>query len=371
MRRNVNHQQRGALALKAALVLVLVLTLGISFLLYTFGVLVRPGYIGVRNISFGPGQGYSRAGLKPGVHWDVPFYSQVYQVPSTLQRVNFHRGTAEGEPDAEPLKVPTGVDSTAVEVDISVLYKFFDRPGKLGDLDHGGPGDMLISFGIEPNGWKERVRFAADRILKNNLRKLSASDFYNPELRQQRLSEAEVELRQELLPFGVDVTGVLLRRYTYQNESLEENIFEKNLEAQSRRVQDEQTKLAEVEALYRDSESKGTAAVETLRKKAESDASLIFSEAQRIEAEKKAQGDLLIAKARAEIDKMKAKALQSGIGAEVYVARQLAPVLSSVKGGIVSQSDPYDLDAWMNRLGIHLDKLEPLKFEKGTIKGAE
>jgi hypothetical protein len=37
-------------------------------------------------------------------------------------------------------------------------------------------------------------------------------------------------------------------------------------------------------------------------------------------------------------------------GSDVYVALQLAQLLGSLKGGVVSNVDPFDFDAWVKKL---------------------
>ena len=75
----------------------------------------------------------------------------------------------------------------------------------------------------------------------------------------------------------------------------------------------------------------------------------IHSEGDLYRREKFAQADLLIAEARATVDKMRSDVL-SKVGADVYVALQLAQLLASLKGGVVTNLDPYDFDAWVKKL---------------------
>lgn len=79
------------LAIKALVVLILILGIGIISVAYTFGKVVYPGYMGVRQITIGPSQGYSKDGLVPGYHWDMPFYSKIHILPTTVQEMHLHR----------------------------------------------------------------------------------------------------------------------------------------------------------------------------------------------------------------------------------------------------------------------------------------
>ena len=85
-------------------------------------------------------------------------------------------------------------------------------------------------------------------------------------------------------------------------------------------------------------ERQGLGMVETIR-----------SEGDLYRREKYAQGDLSVAEARATVDKMRSDVL-SKVGADVYVALQLAQLLASLKGGVVTNLDPYDFDAWVKKL---------------------
>ena len=59
---------------------------------------------------------------------------------------------------------------------------------------------------------------------------------------------------------------------------------------------------------------------------------------------------MLVASARAEVDSERAKVLSQIAGSDVYVARELAPLLETLKGGVVSDLDPFDIEAWSRKL---------------------
>ena len=49
------------------------------------------------------------------------------------------------------------------------------------------------------------------------------------------------------------------------------------------------------------------------------------------------------------VDKARSDVL-SQAGSDMYVALQLARVIKTLKGGVVSNIDPYDLDQWVKKL---------------------
>ena len=151
-----------------------------------------------------------------------------------------------------------------------------------------------------------------------------------------------------LAPLGVSVEGVLLRRYTYRAE-IDQAIFKKNLQELEMAYNKVAGEFAEAEKAVNKVDAEGTVAIKNLEKQAGGEVEKIRSEGDLYLREKKAEGELLVAKARADVDKMRNEVLTK-VGSDVYVALQLAQLLSSLKGGVVTNLDPYDFDGWVGRL---------------------
>jgi regulator of protease activity HflC (stomatin/prohibitin superfamily) len=258
-------------------------------------------------------------------------------------------------------------DGLSVVVDVSILTRFYPAPGTTlsgtarsrGDgsanepLPHGGPADLFTRVGIEPLDWDNQIRKVAADELRRSLGALMAGQFYErPKDRVAALDQAREEMRRRLDPVGISVESVLLRRYTYKDDRFDEAIFNKNIQEQEQRLKDTGGELAEVKAELEQVAANWDARVETLRIQGENQAQIIRSEAALYENEKRAQGDLAVARAQAEVDRMKANALASSQGAAVYVAREMAPLISSLRGGVISNIDPYDIEEWARRLGV-------------------
>lgn len=353
---------------------------------YVFGKVVPPGSFGVRQVTAGPRPGFSPVGLRPGLHFSVPFFVHVHLVPSTIQVLNFHRSgqlgsmlevASVGASEAEKagLEIRTS-DGLSVVVDVSILTRFYSAPGESAPREstpdspeardgqdgekqdegvpaHGGPADLFTRVGMEPADWDNQVRKVAADELRRSLGALEAGQFYEePKDRVAALERAKVEMRKRLDPVGISVESVLLRRYTYKDDRFDEAIFNKNIQEQEQRLKNTGGELAEVKAELEQVAALWDAQVETLRIQGENQAQIIRSEAALYENEKKAQGDLAVARAQAEVDRMKANALASSQGAAVYVAREMAPLISSLRGGVISNIDPYDIEEWAKRLGV-------------------
>jgi len=337
----------------AALVAIVVI------LSFVFGVVIYPGSIGVRQITvdlpLGLKQGFVKDGMSPGYHWNIPFYSRVYIVPQDIQVMHIHRDRDNDNESTGALEVQT-TDGSSVIVDVSIFSRFYKSPGEESIenvvVQHGGPGDLIQKLGASTEQWENTIRRVAIDELRRSLGRLSTSEFYNPGKRELSVHEAQVNMNQKLVKFGIIVEGAYIRRYTYREDRIDQAIFAKNLQDQEERLNGAASKLAEAKAKSEQVSAELDAKIETLRVEGDNKAKVVRSEGNLYEAQKVAEGDLVLAKAYAEVDKLRATVLAGTPGSDVYVAREMAPLLSSLKGGVVSQVDPYDSEAWLRKFGI-------------------
>lgn len=342
----ISANKKGS-GLFSSLLTVSLILIGIFFVLvYTFGYVVKPGDIGVRQITIGPQQGFSRTGLKPGYHWSVPLYSKIHFIPKTLQQLHLHRNTKVYPQSEGSLEVQT-TDGSSVNVDISVWYFFYPET----TAEHGGPAELLKQVGFAQD-WKGHIHTAVTNELKKSLGRLSTSQFYNPQLREREITRAKKQINDRLQKDGIGIEAVLLRRYTYSEERIDRAIFEKNLQDQEEALNAASGRLAEARAALEKVAANWDAKIKSLRVESDTRVLVIQSEADLYEKKKKAEADFLVAKATADIEKMKSEILAKNAGAEVFVARELAPLLSSLKGGLIDELDPYNLEDWVERLGV-------------------
>ncbi len=345
--RHLAQRAQSGRALINVLVLLLLLSGALAAVAYVFGTIVPVGHVGVRKIAFGPGQGLVSSTLAPGFHWTIPGYSTVYDLPQMIQIIDFARTTEPASGSFGSLDIPT-IDGTTVDIDAALLYRFYPQSGAVDGEKHGGAVDLIREVGATDLQWRKYLSQVAENELKRSLSALSTSEFYDPIARERRVAAAQESLEKALAPVGVQVEALLVRRYTYRAE-IDQAIFKKNLQE----LESAYNKVAgEFAAAQRDVnkvESDGAVAIQTLDKQGVSEAEKIRSEGDLYRREKMAQGELLVAEARAAVDKMKSDVLAK-VGSDVYVALQLAQTLASLKGGVVANVDPYDFDGWVRRL---------------------
>lgn len=342
------------LGFKFLLILIFLLIIGVISLSYVFGKVVYPGYMGVRQITLGPSQGYTENGLRPGYHWDLPFYSKIHVLPATVEIMNLHRNRKKYPDTVGTLEVQT-TDGSSVDVDVTILYRYFQDKTN----SNGGPADLIQNVGNATNRFSF-LQTAIINELKKSLGGLSTSEFYDPILREGKVAKALKALNTRLNSYGIKIENILLRRYTYTEQQIDNAIFKKNLQNQEVRLNKASGELSQATADLESVAAEGDEAIKDLKVRSQNEADLIRSEAILYEDTKKAQGDLLVEKAKASIEKLKAGVLAKTQGAQVYVAKELAPLLASLKGGVVGEIDPYNLEDWLKRLGV--------KDEQNAIK---
>lgn len=362
----------------------LIVVAGVIFTVFFFvlGVDVPPNYIGVRQNYRGiPGilaDGYEPEGLAPGRHWTLPHFSTVILIPRSFLFVDLNSEDSHGNLTLASLEVPT-IDGSKVKTDISFVVRYFDSRGEIAhaatvipennpnvnddnksksepvthrraSTTHGGPSDLILTYQADLTNQLRTFAATASNELKIALSSLSTTDFYNPQLRELAALKANTETNEAVNPKGINLWGTLIRRYIYSEKNIDDQIFAKNLQDQTERLNAAASRLEGARAETEKQRAVYDAKIRDLEVDGESRVKVVRSEGDLYEAKKTAEGDLLVHSATAEIEAARANALQNASGADVYVAKQMSPLLETLQGGVVSGIDPYDIDAWMDRL---------------------
>ena len=91
-------------------------------------------------------------------------------------------------------------------------------------------GDLINRVGALEADWERYLAQVSETHIKRELSSLHTDEFYNSDKRQLMVKEAEKSIRETLAPFGVQLEAVLLRRYTFREEKIDQAIFKKNLQ---------------------------------------------------------------------------------------------------------------------------------------------
>jgi regulator of protease activity HflC (stomatin/prohibitin superfamily) len=337
------------------LVTLITVTAAFLVLIFTFGVVVPPGKIGVRQIYFdtviGPKQGFSNKALLPGYHGNIPFLARIHLLPSTWMPIHFNAARSEkpGEFVLPPLTVKSS-DGVTVHLDLTVTVRLRSAPDQSGQ---GGLYSLLVNVGTTPDQWVQLIRTSTNKHLVEALKGLTAEDFYNHKKRRPCEERGTEALQKSLASVGIEVGSVLLRRFAYENRQIEEAIFQKNLQQVEHVLGIMKRRLAEEETITAKRISDIDREISVVSKNAQVRADAIREQAQANLMKARVEGEAIVTLARAAIDKQRAQLLAETDGADMYVARQLTPILGSLKGGVISDINPYDLKRWVENLGVN------------------
>lgn len=342
----------------------------VALFFFSFGKVVPPNFIGVRQNNFRiPGllqKGYADKGLDPGLHWTFPGLSTIYLLPRDLQIVTLSRdGDGQGDLNLDQLEIPT-TDGSKVRTDITLMIRYFPsvsetpvaKAGRKTESDvlvpmlvnvaHGGPRDLVNTYTTVNKKQLSTFAKKAEDFLKRSLSTLSTSDYYNPVLREKAAVQAQEKMNELVNQEGIEVWGTLIRRYVYSEKNIDDAIFAKNLQEQTERLNAAQSALAEAKAKTEETRASWDANIRVLKDQGAAKVRVLASEGNRYQQEKMAEGEKLVQIAIAAVEREKNNAFSSP-GGDVFIARQMVPIVGTLTGGLVSDLDPYDLGAWIGK----------------------
>ncbi len=302
---------------------------------FTTTATIAPDEFGVRQVYLGPGKGVQHEVYGPGTHLVVPGYERMHLFPRDLQvldindeEVEWVKGGGRFPEDyvvAPSIRIQTS-EGYQVKVDITVTYRVVD------------PYIVLTKVGAGRIYETKIVQRGADQILRQYLGRLDAEDFYNETKRISAAEAARKEMQREMAEWGVQVWGVLVRGYTYderyqgaieQRKIQDQNVFKNQAEAVSASREAEKNRvIAEGQAHIAVEQERGRAEV----RKINADADLYYRT-------KVAEGQLKVKLAEAEGTKLENAALEQA-GASNIVGLEMAAALDGTQVIVIPTNGP-------------------------------
>jgi regulator of protease activity HflC (stomatin/prohibitin superfamily) len=296
----------------------------------------------IRQIYFGPNQGLDPEPVGPGWVFVLPGYERLHKFPRDMQILDMndsdtpeHAVLTEDYTLAPAIRIQTN-DGFQVSVDITTLYRIADPYLVVTKV---GPGRLY-----ETNV----VARVADKILRQSFGRLEAEDFYKDYRRMDAEEEAREKLTAEMQQWGVQIWGVVVRDYTYDER------FQHQIEA--RKIEDQRKfkNQAETQREMRQQEKNRRVAdmqrqIEELRGTGELAVRKIKADADRYYRTEVAEGDRALALAQADAARMERSALDQA-GASNIVGLEMAEAMEGVDIIVVSTTgpsgvNPLDLDS--------------------------
>ena len=319
------------------------------FVLIAWGVCtvyVRPNEFAVKQVIVGRHKGILPEVYYPGLHFVSPGTERLHVFPTDIQSLDLTSDPKERPKDDKRVTPAINIQTSegyTVTVDLSVLYRIED-PYKV--LTILGPGKLYEDALVIPR---------TEQILRKRLGELDAEEFYDVNKRASRARTAREELNAELIPNGIRVTHIFLRRYEYDAR------YQAAIE--QRKIQDQTVfkNIAEAELAAATAErdrvlALGQAAIRVELARGEAEKKKLDAEADLYSRRQRAAGELAVSLAEAEGTRLENEALR-GLGAENLVGLRMAEVLRGTKiivvptdgeGGI----NPLDLRSALKRFDV-------------------
>lgn len=311
---------------------------------------IKPNEYGIKKVNIGPNKGIHRKVYGTGMHLVLPMgFQKMHRFPRDVQILEMTNLLPSGQTGKrcfqKAVRIQTS-DGFFVDVDVSIFYRIED-PYKV--IKIIGPGYRFIYQGILPK---------AEPILKEALGNLTTEEFYNSDLRVEKVEYAKRLLDEEMASKGLSIDHIFIRYFRYSDE-IQRNIEEKKLKDQAAfksqsesRASQERNKLRQIieegkaRVLIRLQE--GSAYVQ--KKNADKDLYV---------RKRRAEADLLVKIAEAEKSRLINKALQSP-GVDRRVGLEMAKALKGLEMVILPSSgedglNPLDLNKVITMFGVSND----------------
>ena len=308
---------------------------------------VRPGELGVKQISYGMSKGIEAHVYGVGLHYVGPG-ERMYTFPTHLQVLELTDPKSASDAEAEGHRVTSAINIQTsegynVNVDAIVLYRVSD-PLKV--MKNIGPGRLFEDSAVIPRSSQD---------LRRALGELDAEDFYRGTRRMEKSREAQAELTAELKDKGIEVVQVFVRRYLYDSR-YQNAIEQRKIQDQTVYKNEAEAKAAIANAGKNKIVAEGAAAVQVELARGEAEVKKLDAQAELYRRQKAADGDLLIRLAEAQGTELENQALRAA-GAENLVGLRMAEALKGTQL-IVLPSDgeggvnPLDLKALLKRFDV-------------------
>ena len=334
--------------------------------------------IGVKTAVWGLKRGVVQKDYKPGWHRYIRKTATWDLYDATVQTFNFTREarTPDGKIESRELPIRT-VDDYNVTVD--VIIKFQIQRGKAHKIrEEIGPGDRY------------KVFIASDirEISRNVLGKMTEKDLYNPDQKRRRAEEAKQLLAVAFASRHINIIDFLIldMRFDPQLERKIKNVKLAELDevlniSKERAVNQRgitQTIDATTEALAEKIQSNKDGKIVSLNAKMVTKVTEILADANKFLIEKKAEGNLykeerraagvlLIARAKAEGERLRRKAM-TGTGGDLIVALEAARNINLDDVVVSTQDiDLLDIEKMIDKLGGVIESRESLGTREQKI----
>jgi regulator of protease activity HflC (stomatin/prohibitin superfamily) len=232
-------------------------------------------------------------------------------------------GFTQGARDSISIQTSDGYN---VSVDITILYRVVD------------PYKVVTKVGFGRAYEDKVVAKRADRILREELGKLVAEDFFNDNVRMNAAEKVRTVLTTDMEEWGIQVFAVLVRSYRYDERF--QGIIESRKVEDQRLFKNQAEKLRETrKAEKEEALAKLQAEIEVLKQEGQNRIRTINADADTYFRTKVAEGTKAVEIAKADGARWEREALEKA-GSSNLVGLEMAETLDGVQVIVVSTTGP-------------------------------
>jgi regulator of protease activity HflC (stomatin/prohibitin superfamily) len=295
----------------------------LSILWVGFTDVVGPDQFAIKQVYLGPGKGVKEDLYGPGMHFVVPGYERLHRFPRDIQIVDFNSDELKfsgpiGKDSrvAPALNIQTS-DGYNVTVDISILYRISD------------PYQVVTKVGFGRAYEEKVVLKRADTILRENLGRMIAEDFFNDRVRMRATEKVREKLEEDLTEWGIQVWAVLVRSYDY-DAGFQEKIEAKKIQDQRKFKEQAETRKEKERGDMNEILAKLEANISVVKQGGQNRIREIRADADRYYREKVAEGNKSLELALADGAKWERQALEAA-GASNVVGLEMVEAMDGVE----------------------------------------
>ena len=309
---------------------------------FGFTDVVGPDQFAIKQIYVGTDRGVKSDVYGPGMHVVIPGYERLHRFPRDLQVMDFnsdelrYSGPVGADSRVAPaLNIQTS-DGYNVTVDISIMYRIAD------------PYQVVTKVGFGRAYEDKVVLKRADTILRENLGRMIAEDFFNDRVRMKAAETVREKLAIDLKDWGIDVWAVLVRSYDY-DRGFQEKIEAKKIQDQRKFKEQAETRKEKERGDMNEILAKLEANISVVKQEGNNKVRQIRADADRYYREKVAEGNKALELALADGAKWERQALEAA-GASNVVGLEMAEAMEGVEVIVISTTgpngaNPLDLDS--------------------------
>jgi regulator of protease activity HflC (stomatin/prohibitin superfamily) len=314
--------------------------LGVLWLGFTD--VVGPDQVAIKQVYLGPGKGVKEDLYGPGMHIIIPGYEKLHRFARDLQVIDFNSdelrfsgATGMDSRAAPSLNIQTS-DGYNVRVDVSILYRIED------------PYKVVTKVGFGRAYEDKVVLKRSDTILRENLGRMIAEDFFDDRVRTQATENVREMLEIDLEAWGIRVWAVLVRSYDY-DKGFQEKIEAKKIQDQRKFKEQAETRKEQERGDMNEVLATMEADISVIQQGGQNKIRAIKADADRYFREQVAEGTKAVELAEADGAKWERQALEAA-GASNVVGLEMAETLEGVEVIMISTTgdsglNPLDLDS--------------------------